>query len=149
MGVAHGTHGIHGRIFTGGNGENGGWFFIRAIRVIRGERVRKVGRKEAQDAQKLSRLTTERRTTEGFEQEETERTEGRRLTVDGGRRDWPQKGTEGAEVGCQRTVASPFPLLAPVQRLDPFSSMDGRTTEGFEQEGTERTEADFLSALSA
>ena len=37
--------------FTGGNGENGGRFFIRAIRVIRGERIRKVGREKAQGAQ--------------------------------------------------------------------------------------------------
>ena len=48
----HGTYGIHGRIFTGGNGENGAWFFICAIRVIRGERIRKVGRKKVQEAQK-------------------------------------------------------------------------------------------------
>ena len=38
--------------FTGGNGENGGCFFIRAIRVIRGEKVWNVGRKKAQEAQK-------------------------------------------------------------------------------------------------
>ena len=44
--------GGRGTDFTGGNRENGGCFFIRAIRVIRGERVWKVGRKNAQKAQK-------------------------------------------------------------------------------------------------
>ena len=37
--------------FTGGNGVNGDRFFIRDIGVIRGEKVRMVGRKEAQRAQ--------------------------------------------------------------------------------------------------
>jgi hypothetical protein len=40
-----------GKDFTEGNGENGGCFFIRAIRVIRGEKVWNVGRKKAQKAQ--------------------------------------------------------------------------------------------------
>jgi hypothetical protein len=38
--------------FTGGNRENGGCFFIRAIRVIRGEKVWNVGREDAQKARK-------------------------------------------------------------------------------------------------
>ena len=44
--------GGRGTDFTGGNRENGGCFFIRAIRVIRGEKVWNVGRKKAQEAQK-------------------------------------------------------------------------------------------------
>jgi hypothetical protein len=43
--------------FTGGNGENGGCFFIRAIRVIRGEKVWNVGRKKAQEAQESDFVT--------------------------------------------------------------------------------------------
>jgi hypothetical protein len=44
--------GADGEGFYRRNGENGGCFFIRAIRVIRGEKVWKVGREDAQKAQK-------------------------------------------------------------------------------------------------
>ncbi len=46
-----------GTDFTGGNGENGGCFFIHAIRVIRGEKVWNVGRKKAQEAQESDFVT--------------------------------------------------------------------------------------------
>jgi hypothetical protein len=49
--------GGRGTDFTGGNGENGGCFFIRAIRVIRGEKVWNVGRKKAQEAQESDFVT--------------------------------------------------------------------------------------------